>query len=140
MSERTENWQGMNWIRQDKRLAIYLRDGCACAWCGASVEQGAQLTLDHLLPVSKGGTNNEANLVTACQRCNSSRGNRSVEQFASAVAQYVDHGVSAVDIAVYVRNRPANLRKFREEAKNLIARRGSAAAVLAASIAATEDV
>lgn len=37
MKKRT---QGMNWIRKDKRLAIYMRDGMACVYCG--------LTLDHL--------------------------------------------------------------------------------------------
>jgi 5-methylcytosine-specific restriction endonuclease McrA len=43
-------WQGMNWIRQEKRLAIYLRDGLACGYCGDSVENGAKLSLDHLKP------------------------------------------------------------------------------------------
>ena len=69
-------YQGMNWITQKKRLAIYLRDGLACAYCGASVETGAQLSLDHLIPHSEGGTNHESNLVTCCSRCNSSRGAR----------------------------------------------------------------
>ena len=53
------DWQGMNWIRQDKRLAIYLRDGLACAYCGHSVESGASLSLDHLKPASKDGCNHE---------------------------------------------------------------------------------
>jgi hypothetical protein len=123
------NWQGMNWIRQEKRLAIYLRDGCACAWCGSSVEQGAQLTLDHLVPHAKGGSNDETNLVTACQRCNSSRGMRSLPKFAAAVAAYVNHGVTAVEILSHVRacaRRPLDITG----AKALIARRGSAFAVL----------
>jgi len=38
--------QGMNWIRKEKRLAIYLRDGLACGYCGQSIEDGAKLTLD----------------------------------------------------------------------------------------------
>jgi 5-methylcytosine-specific restriction endonuclease McrA len=71
------DWQGMNWIRQEKRLAIYLRDGCACVWCGAKVEEGAQLTLDHVRCHSAGGSNAASNLVTACKRCNDSRGARS---------------------------------------------------------------
>ena len=83
---RTQKNQGMNWITQHKRLAIYMRDGLACAYCGDGVEDGAKLTLDHLTPYSEGGSNHESNLVTCCQRCNSSRGNRSVEQFAAGVA------------------------------------------------------
>lgn len=34
---------GGYWIKTT-RLAIYLRDGCACAYCGASLEQSAQLS------------------------------------------------------------------------------------------------
>lgn len=130
MTERQQNWRGMNWIRQDKRLAIYLRDGMACAWCGHSVEQGARLQLDHLTPVSAGGTNEATNLVTSCARCNAARGDRPVEVWAEAVAEYLNHGVTAEEILAHVedtRRRPLD----RDEARRMIARRGSAARVLA---------
>jgi hypothetical protein len=83
-------WNGMNWIRPEKRLAIYLRDDLACAWCGRGIEEEevACLTLDHLRPHSKGGSNEASNLVTACRRCNSARGDRAMTDFAEAVAQY----------------------------------------------------
>ena len=125
---------GMNWVRQTTRLAIYLRDGLACAYCGASVEDGATLTLDHLNPCSRGGDNAPGNLVTACSRCNSSRGNRSVRSFCRAVASYLNHGVTADEIERHVR---ATVRRQlpRTEARELIARRGSAARVLAARAA-----
>ena len=87
--------QGMNWIRQEKRLAIYLRDGLACAYCGAGLESGTQLSLDHLLPYCEGGSNKETNLVTCCSKCNSSRGKRSVATFVEAVAAYLNNGVTA---------------------------------------------
>ena len=67
------NRYGRNWIRPEKRLALYLRDGVACVYCGRSVEAAAPLTLDHLRPVSKGGSNDASNLVTACHDCNSAR-------------------------------------------------------------------
>lgn len=124
--------QGMNWIRQEKRLAIYLRDGLACVWCGHSVENGASLSLDHLTPHSKGGSNKETNLVTACDRCNCSRGNRSVTDFSSAVAVYLNHGTTAGEVHTHVLAcavRP--LKPLIAEAKAMIARRGSAARVLA---------
>lgn len=123
-------WQGMNWIRQEKRLAIYLRDGLACAWCGVSVEMGAALSLDHLKPHSKGGSNHESNLVTCCSRCNSSRGARPLKAFAAAVATYVNHGTLAADILSHV-TACAKRPLAKEEAKTMIARRGSAAKVLA---------
>ncbi len=77
-STRSNTWQGSNWIRQDKRLAIMMRDGLHCMVCGKGVENGASLTLDHITPASvcskpKNGANN---LYTCCSTCNSSRGNR----------------------------------------------------------------
>jgi hypothetical protein len=128
----TRKWQGMNWIRQEKRLAIYLRDGMACAWCGKGVEQGATLSLDHLTPHAKGGENHESNLVTCCTTCNSARGKRSQIGFARAVAQYINHGVTAVQIMAHV-NRVTcrSLKPHMNEARDLIARRGSAAKALA---------
>jgi hypothetical protein len=94
------NKNGMKWIRSDKRLAIYLRDGLACAYCGEGVEDGVSLTLDHLLPRSDGGDNDASNLITACHRCNSARGARSVAEFGAGVAAYL--AGSAVDILAYV--------------------------------------
>jgi len=123
----------MNWIRQDKRLAIYLRDGAACVWCGQSIEDGVTLTLDHLTCHAHGGSNAAANLVTACRACNSRRADRSVEEFAAVVAGYVDHGVSTAAILADIAERTArDLRPYRDEAREMIARRGSAARALAA--------
>jgi HNH endonuclease len=121
--------QGMNWIRQSTRLSIYLRDGLSCCYCGASVENGTQLTLDHLVPYSKGGSNAPANLVTCCQRCNSSRGNRPVATFCRAVAEYVNHGATAGAILAHVR-ACAKRKLDRATALEMISRRGSVAAVL----------
>ena len=134
MSERKANWQGMNWIRQEKRLAIYLRDGLACVWCGDSVENGATLSLDHLKPHSKGGTNDATNLVCACARCNSSRGNRSVKKFAEVTAAYLNHGVKADDITSHIRRTVRRVLDV-NAAKALIAQRGAAARVFSTDLA-----
>ena len=121
--------QGMNWIRQEKRLAIYLRDGLSCAYCGASVESGAQLSLDHVRPYSKGGNNHESNLVTCCTRCNSARGNRTVASFARGVAEYLN--VEVAEITNHIRRiRRRSLTSYMTEARELVARRGSVARVL----------
>lgn len=113
---------GGKWCRPDKRLGIYLRDGLACVWCGYAVEDGEHLTLDHIKPHCKGGRNHESNLVTACRRCNSSRQDRSVTAFAKVVAAY--HGEDAGEIIRRVRRLASrNLKKYRAEAKAIIARR-----------------
>ena len=65
----------MQWIRSTTRLAVYLRDGFACVYCGRSGrgESPVPLTLDHLVPRSLGGGNHVSNLATACRSCNCSR-------------------------------------------------------------------
>lgn len=69
------NVHGSKWIRPEKRLAIYIRDGFQCAYCGRSLKHAApaEVTLDHLLPRVAGGSNEATNLITACRACNSSR-------------------------------------------------------------------
>ena len=73
--------QGMNWIRKEKRLALYHRDNLSCWYCGCHVSS-CVLTLDHIKPYSKGGTNLHNNLVTSCRSCNSERGNKPFQTFA----------------------------------------------------------
>lgn len=129
--------KGMNWVRQDLRLALYLRDGLACMYCGQGIEAEVKLTLDHLHPWSHGGCNCPSNLVTCCQMCNSSRQDRSVEEFADSVASYLEAGVSGRNIVESIQKNVAqDISTFREEAKELISRRGSAAKVVAARFAA----
>ena len=77
-----QKWNGSKWIRRDKRLSIYRRDGCRCAYCGSST----QLTLDHLIPRSKGGHNFECNLITACEGCNKSSQDKEFECFLKGIA------------------------------------------------------
>lgn len=55
-----------------ERQAIFKRDGFKCVICGATDD----LTLDHVIPRSKGGTSESGNLQTLCRSCNTSKGNR----------------------------------------------------------------
>ena len=90
------NGQGQvqKWIRNEKRLALYLRDGLACCYCGEGIEDGAKLTLDHLVAHSHGGGNEVSNLITACNRCNSSRGNRDWREFAEKYIEDVKNRIN----------------------------------------------
>jgi 5-methylcytosine-specific restriction endonuclease McrA len=58
------------------RENIYLRDGYRCQYCARSFGP-RELTLDHVIPVSRGGRKEWTNIVTACRRCNQKKGNRS---------------------------------------------------------------
>jgi hypothetical protein len=53
-------------------LLLIARDGCQCKVCG-SIES---LTLDHVLPLSRGGTDEPDNLQILCRSCNSRKGAR----------------------------------------------------------------
>lgn len=121
--------QGMNFVRPDLRIALYCRDGLACCYCGSGIEEGTKLTLDHLKPHSLGGSNAPENLITACHKCNSSRGNRSVDDFVATVAAYLNHDVTSQMILDHIQEtvrRPVD----RAMAKTLLARRGGFTAVM----------
>lgn len=55
------------------RKNIFKRDQYKCAYCGRS---DLPLTIDHIIPRSKGGADSWENLITACFRCNSIKGDR----------------------------------------------------------------
>ena len=58
-----------------KRLRIYMRDKFRCQYCGEK-KVAAELTLDHIVPRSRGGDNSPVNIVTACVPCNNRKSNR----------------------------------------------------------------
>lgn len=114
MTSRKKKNQGMNWIRQEKRLAIYIRDGLECAYCGSNIED-AKMTLDHLTPYSMGGSNDQTNLVTCCHRCNSSRGNRDWKEFAESVAQYYNtSGSCIINYILETTQKPLNVPQAKQ--------------------------
>jgi 5-methylcytosine-specific restriction endonuclease McrA len=56
------------------RYNLYLRDLFTCQYCYTQLPT-AKLTMDHVLPISKGGKTNWENIVTACNPCNGKKGN-----------------------------------------------------------------
>jgi len=54
------------------RFEVFKRDSFSCQYCGASAPD-VLLHVDHIKPVSKGGTNRITNLITSCQACNSGK-------------------------------------------------------------------
>lgn len=59
------------------RRNIFHRDSHSCQYCGYT---GEQLTLDHVIPRSRGGLDTWENLVTACVSCNVRKGNRTPKE------------------------------------------------------------
>lgn len=60
-------------------LQVFTRDRFMCAYCG-EVFSRALLTREHIHPVSRGGQDVWANVVTACRACNHRKGNRTCEE------------------------------------------------------------
>lgn len=58
------------------RRRVYDRDHHACAYCGSS----KHLTIDHIIPKSKGGSNTWTNLITCCYSCNLKKADRTPEE------------------------------------------------------------
>lgn len=58
---------------------LFLRDRYLCLYCGQQFG-AAQLTRDHVLPQSRGGTCTWKNCVTACRRCNQRKDDRTPEE------------------------------------------------------------
>jgi hypothetical protein len=56
------------------RFEVFKRDGFACAYCGKTPPE-ITLEIDHIEPVSSGGTNDPMNLLTACFDCNRGKKN-----------------------------------------------------------------
>lgn len=58
--------------RKISRRAVFARDDHLCQYCGS----GAQLTVDHVVPRSRGGRSSWDNVVTCCSPCNLRKGDR----------------------------------------------------------------
>lgn len=52
---------------------VFRRDNHTCQYCGKT---GGYLTIDHIIPKSRGGDTSWENVVVACQECNIKKGNR----------------------------------------------------------------
>lgn len=79
-----EQWESklLRWLKQESPLSIMdwppplHGHSVKCVYCGQLAT-----TMDHIVPVSKGGSNDLSNLVPACSGCNASKGAKSLAEW-----------------------------------------------------------
>ncbi len=64
-------------LSQKTKEDIIHRDGGECQYCGAK----EKLFIDHIIPLSNGGTNEDINIIACCHSCNSQKCNMSLRDF-----------------------------------------------------------
>lgn len=65
------------------RENVFKRDGYTCVYCGS--EDKRKLTIDHVVPQSRGGRDTWENLVTACLNCNQEKDNLTLEEYGKTI-------------------------------------------------------
>lgn len=75
--------------RSALKRKIWQRDRYLCRYCGTNVQarvpfQANTATVDHVVPLAKGGTNGRDNLVTACLACNNGKGDMTLAEWERA--------------------------------------------------------
>jgi 5-methylcytosine-specific restriction endonuclease McrA len=82
-----------------RTAAIVERDGPHCVWCGRR-PWPRDLTLEHLLPRSRGGHGTPENLTPACRRCNRERRSRPVAAYVATSPRPAesDYGARQLDL------------------------------------------
>jgi 5-methylcytosine-specific restriction endonuclease McrA len=95
------------------RANIYARDRHTCQYCGSTFNS-ADLTFDHVIPVSRGGTKSWDNIVTACIDCNRRKGGQTPEEAGLRLIQkpMEPRWVPNLSVTLVFRNFPESWRDY----------------------------
>lgn len=102
-------------ISKRLRFEVFKRDNHTCQYCGRSAPE-VVLQVDHIEPLSLGGENKPANLVTACRDCNSGKGSSS-----SDAARVAAPSVDSMRWARALDEAAADHRRYRATEEEAIA-------------------
>ena len=73
-------------LTKTTRFEVFKRDSFVCQYCG-SKPPAVVLEVDHIIPVSGGGTDEDHNLITSCFDCNRGKGARGVDKALPSIAE-----------------------------------------------------
>ncbi|MCX7759528.1 MAG: HNH endonuclease, partial [bacterium] len=74
-------------VSKSIRFEVFKRDSFTCQYCGRKPPE-VVLVIDHIKPVSKGGTNDIINLITSCKDCNSGKSNKQLDELTVVEKQH----------------------------------------------------
>jgi 5-methylcytosine-specific restriction endonuclease McrA len=95
------------------RANIYARDKYTCQYCN-TLFRSEELTFDHVIPVSRGGTKSWENIVTACIDCNRKKGGRTAEEAGMRLVQNPSEPrwVPSLSLTLVFKNAPESWRDY----------------------------
>lgn len=87
-------------IRRKVKDEVLRRDNYTCQFCGRTFVT-SELTIDHLIPIARGGIDEITNYVTCCEPCNQKKADMPLEEFARTINVQVEklpvHGDPVID-------------------------------------------
>lgn len=73
-----------------QKKSVYAKCNGKCAICGKPVKF-KKMTIDHITPLSRGGTNDIKNLQLACKRCNSMKSNMTMDDMMGQISEILKY-------------------------------------------------
>lgn len=77
--ERTKYYDRDDDFTYEEKASIAKKSDDKCCHCGKIKYQGYGATIDHFIPLSKGGSNRDLNLIMMCEECNKEKSNKIVD-------------------------------------------------------------
>ena len=99
------------------RKNLYRRDGHACQYCGRH-RPSSELSIDHVIPRSRGGRTTWENCVLACVRCNSKKADRTPREVGFSLERPPRRPTWSPLVASLPQTQPESWSKFLRETKS----------------------
>jgi HNH endonuclease len=98
------------------RYEILRRDENACQYCG-SMAPDVALTIDHVIPVALGGSDDPSNLVAACRDCNAGKASVSPDSpiIAAVSNRSAEFALAQANVAAHIKADMEAIRDYRDE-------------------------
>ncbi len=85
-----------------------------CCYCGNSLRLNYEITKDHLIPKSRGGTNNSLNIKKCCPACNLAKGSKYPEEF------LIDFALKYSTKKGTIRYKYSHIKSYKKTLKNIL--------------------